>query len=73
MAGQKCYCGSSFGRNGLSENCTMPCSNDANNSSYMCGSFNAISIYGTGQKGTLFTYFILIKMFLKFKNKANKD
>ncbi|XP_043471705.1 putative tyrosine-protein kinase Wsck [Leptopilina heterotoma] len=50
MAGQKCYCGSTFGKSGLSENCTMPCLS-ANNDTNMCGSFNAISIYATGRKG----------------------
>lgn len=54
MAGQKCYCGSTFGKSGLSENCTMPCLSAQNNTN-MCGSFNAISIYATGRKGILVT------------------
>ncbi|XP_051174115.1 putative inactive tyrosine-protein kinase Wsck [Leptopilina boulardi] len=50
MAGHKCYCGSAFGKKGLSENCTMPCSSTQNDTN-MCGSFNAMSIYATGRKG----------------------
>lgn len=56
MAGQKCYCGSTFGKSGLSENCTMSCLS-LHNDTNMCGSFNAMSIYATGRKGIFYVLF----------------
>lgn len=49
MNGQQCYCGSKYGRKGMSTSCTVPCSVDPSN---FCGSQEAMSIYATGQKGT---------------------
>ncbi|XP_012282247.1 putative tyrosine-protein kinase Wsck isoform X2 [Orussus abietinus] len=46
--GQKCYCGSTYGRNGESRACTIPCVTDA---SAFCGSHEAVSVYATSQKG----------------------
>lgn len=48
MNGQQCFCGSSYGRKGVSNSCTFHCITDQN--SY-CGSQDAISIYSTGQTG----------------------
>ena len=48
MNGQQCFCGSKYGRNGISTSCTLPCTDDPNN---YCGSQDAISIYSTEQKG----------------------
>ena len=48
MNGQQCFCGSKYGRNGISTSCALPCTDDPNN---YCGSQDAISIYSTGQKG----------------------
>ncbi|KAF7396504.1 hypothetical protein HZH66_007366 [Vespula vulgaris] len=45
--GQRCYCGSKFGKNGLSNSC-IPCIADAFK---FCGGQEAMSIYSTGQKG----------------------
>ncbi|KZC09944.1 PREDICTED: putative tyrosine-protein kinase Wsck [Dufourea novaeangliae] len=48
MNGQQCFCGSNYGRKGISTSCTLPCTADPNN---YCGSQEAMSIYSTGQKG----------------------
>ncbi|XP_076619312.1 putative inactive tyrosine-protein kinase Wsck [Colletes latitarsis] len=48
MNGQDCFCGSNYGRKGISTSCTYPCTADPNN---YCGSQEAMSIYSTGQKG----------------------
>ncbi|EFN87102.1 Putative tyrosine-protein kinase Wsck [Harpegnathos saltator] len=48
MNGQQCYCISRFGKNGLSNSCDTPCVNDPDN---YCGSFEAMSVYSTGQQG----------------------
>ncbi|XP_078042954.1 uncharacterized protein LOC144473183 [Augochlora pura] len=48
MNDQQCYCGSNYGRKGISTSCALPCSADPNN---YCGSEEAMSIYSTGQKG----------------------
>ncbi|XP_076175928.1 uncharacterized protein LOC143151059 isoform X1 [Ptiloglossa arizonensis] len=48
MNGQKCFCGSNYGRKGISKSCTLSCIADLNN---YCGSQDAMSIYSTGQKG----------------------
>ncbi|KAL2742134.1 putative tyrosine-protein kinase Wsck [Vespula maculifrons] len=45
--GQRCYCGSKFGKNGLSNSC-IPCIADTFK---FCGGQEAMSIYSTGQKG----------------------
>ncbi|XP_014604475.1 PREDICTED: putative tyrosine-protein kinase Wsck [Polistes canadensis] len=46
--GQRCYCGSKFGKNGLSDACNILCTADT---SKYCGGQEAMSIYSTGQKG----------------------
>ncbi|XP_076236881.1 putative inactive tyrosine-protein kinase Wsck [Calliopsis andreniformis] len=48
LMNQRCYCGSKYGRKGLSTSCNVPCSLDPKN---YCGSQEAMSIYATGQKG----------------------
>nr|XP_012135044.1 PREDICTED: putative tyrosine-protein kinase Wsck [Megachile rotundata] len=48
MNGQQCFCGSKYGRKGLSNSCVDPCPTDPSN---YCGSQEAMSIYSTGQKG----------------------
>ncbi|XP_012252423.2 putative inactive tyrosine-protein kinase Wsck [Athalia rosae] len=48
MNGQQCYCGSTYGKNGPSSGCTIPCVDDPN---ALCGSHDSISVYETGQKG----------------------
>ncbi|XP_020298847.1 angiopoietin-1 receptor-like isoform X2 [Pseudomyrmex gracilis] len=48
MNGQKCYCINKFGQNGLSNSCNILCVNDLNN---YCGSYEAMSVYSTGQQG----------------------
>ncbi|XP_076641548.1 putative inactive tyrosine-protein kinase Wsck [Halictus rubicundus] len=48
MNDQQCYCGSNYGRKGMSTSCVLPCTADPNN---YCGSHEAMSIYSTGQKG----------------------
>ncbi|XP_053972542.1 putative inactive tyrosine-protein kinase Wsck [Hylaeus volcanicus] len=48
MNGQQCFCGSNYGRKGISASCTLPCTAEPNN---FCGSQEAMSIYSTGQKG----------------------
>lgn len=49
MKGQQCYCISKFGQDGPSTSCTaVPCAGDPN--SY-CGSYEAMSVYATGQQG----------------------
>lgn len=49
MNDQQCFCGSKYGRKGLSTSCVVPCSADPSN---YCGSQDAMSIYSTGHKGT---------------------
>ncbi|KYN03009.1 PREDICTED: putative tyrosine-protein kinase Wsck [Cyphomyrmex costatus] len=46
MNGQQCYCINKFGQ--PSDSCTVPCASD---SSYYCGSYEAMSVYATGQRG----------------------
>jgi len=48
MNGQQCYCMSKFGENGPSNSCTVPCVSDGDN---YCGSYEAMSVYTTGQQG----------------------
>ncbi|XP_003485255.1 ephrin type-A receptor 3-like [Bombus impatiens] len=48
MNGQQCFCGSRYGRRGISTSCTFLCIADQNN---YCGSQDAMSIYSTGQTG----------------------
>lgn len=48
MNGQLCYCISRFGQKGPSNGCNVPCTNDPNN---YCGSYEAMSVYATGQQG----------------------
>lgn len=48
MNGQLCYCISRFGQEGPSNGCNVPCTNDPNN---YCGSYEAMSVYATGQQG----------------------
>lgn len=48
MNGQQCYCISRFGRNGPSNGCNIPCATDPKN---YCGSYEAISVYSTDQRG----------------------
>ena len=48
MNGQQCFCGSKYGRKGLSTSCIVPCSSDPSN---YCGSQDAMSIYSSGHKG----------------------
>ncbi|OAD46971.1 Putative tyrosine-protein kinase Wsck [Eufriesea mexicana] len=48
MNGQHCFCGSTYGRKGVSTSCTVLCIADPNN---YCGSQDAVSIYSTGQTG----------------------
>lgn len=50
MNGQQCYCVSKFGKNGPSKGCDIICVNDPSN---YCGSRDAMSVYSTGQRGTL--------------------
>lgn len=52
MKGQQCFCGSRYGRRGISKSCILPCPADPSN---YCGSQDAISIYSTGQKGKTLT------------------
>lgn len=53
MNGQLCYCISRFGQEGLSNGCNVPCTNDPSN---YCGSYEAMSVYATGQQGMIFKY-----------------
>ncbi|KYM86577.1 Putative tyrosine-protein kinase Wsck [Atta colombica] len=46
MNGQQCYCVNKFGQ--PSDSCTVTCASD---SSYYCGSYEAMSVYATGQQG----------------------
>ncbi|KAL6254582.1 hypothetical protein P5V15_014634 [Pogonomyrmex californicus] len=46
--GQLCYCISRFGQDGPSNSCTVPCASDPDN---YCGSYEAMSVYATGQQG----------------------
>ncbi|KOC70294.1 Putative tyrosine-protein kinase Wsck [Habropoda laboriosa] len=48
MNDQQCFCGSRYGRKGVSTSCILPCTTDSSN---YCGSQDAMSIYSTGQKG----------------------
>ncbi|XP_017876911.1 putative tyrosine-protein kinase Wsck [Ceratina calcarata] len=48
MNGQQCFCGSRYGRKGISDSCKTPCLTDPSN---YCGSQDAMSIYSTGYKG----------------------
>lgn len=50
MNGQHCYCISKYGGNGPSTSCGDNCIDKSNN---YCGSSEAISVYSTGQQGTL--------------------
>lgn len=54
MNGQQCFCGSNYGRRGMSTSCTLSCTADLNN---YCGSQEAMSIYSTGQKGIFIKYY----------------
>lgn len=53
MNGQQCYCISKFGQDGPSNSCTIPCASDVNN---YCGSYEAMSVYATGQQGMVFVW-----------------
>lgn len=48
MNGQQCYCVNKFGQ--PSDSCTVTC---ASGSSYYCGSYEAMSVYATGQQGMI--------------------
>ncbi|TGZ49668.1 putative inactive tyrosine-protein kinase Wsck [Temnothorax longispinosus] len=48
MNGQQCYCVSKFGQDGPSSSCTVLCASDPDN---YCGSYEAMSVYATGQQG----------------------
>ncbi|XP_046745931.1 putative tyrosine-protein kinase Wsck [Diprion similis] len=48
MNDQQCYCGSEYGRNGLSSGCTVYCVAEP---TALCGSLDSVSVYSTGQKG----------------------
>ncbi|KAL0124451.1 hypothetical protein PUN28_006353 [Cardiocondyla obscurior] len=48
MKGQQCYCINKFGQEGPSNSCTVPCATDPDN---YCGSYEAMSVYATGQLG----------------------
>lgn len=50
MNGQKCYCISRFGQNDLLNSCNILCANDSIN---YCGSYEAMSVYSTGQQGNV--------------------
>lgn len=67
MNGQQCFCGSRYGRKGISTSCTFLCIADQNN---YCGSQDAMSIYSTGQTGIFFKntmYFHSILIFINLK------
>ncbi|KAK0173517.1 hypothetical protein PV328_006702 [Microctonus aethiopoides] len=48
MKGEQCYCMSKYGRDGISNGCTNPCSGDGK---AFCGSHDSMSVYSTDQKG----------------------
>lgn len=61
MNGQQCYCISKFGQDGPSNGCTVPCASDPSN---YCGSYEAMSVYATGQQGMSDTNLLFYVMFI---------